>query len=123
MKPTAIVVNVTRAEIIDEDALYRALVGKTIAGAALDVWYRYPREAGPTLPSRRPFHELPSVLMTPHVSGWTEGMLAARAKLILENIARTARGEPPLNLPQAVRARYSTARTRPPSTSIVVPVM
>ena len=98
MKPTAIVINVARAEIIDEDALYRALVGKTIAGAALDVWYRYPREAGPTLPSRRPFHELPSVLMTPHVSGWTEGMLAARAKLIAKNIARTARGEPPLNL-------------------------
>ena len=36
--------------------------------------------------------------MTPHVSGWTEGMLAARAKVIAENIQRTARGEPPLNL-------------------------
>jgi hypothetical protein len=30
-------------------------------------------------------------------SGWTEGMLAARAKLIADNIARIARGEPPLN--------------------------
>jgi len=36
--------------------------------------------------------------MTPHVSGWTEGMLEARAKLIAENIERTARGESPLNL-------------------------
>jgi phosphoglycerate dehydrogenase-like enzyme len=36
--------------------------------------------------------------MTPHVSGWTDGMLEARAKLIAENIRRTARGEPPLNL-------------------------
>jgi phosphoglycerate dehydrogenase-like enzyme len=36
--------------------------------------------------------------MTPHVSGWTEGMLAARAKVIAENIHRTARSEPPLNL-------------------------
>jgi len=36
--------------------------------------------------------------MTPHVSGWTEGMLEARATLIAENIHRTARGEPPLNL-------------------------
>jgi phosphoglycerate dehydrogenase-like enzyme len=35
--------------------------------------------------------------MTPHVSGWTEGMLAARAKLIADNIERIARGEPPLN--------------------------
>jgi hypothetical protein len=31
------------------------------------------------------------------VSGWTEGMLDARARLIAENIARIARGEPPLN--------------------------
>src|SRR5438876_5224863 len=70
----------------------------TIAGAALDVWYRYPTDAGPTLPAHRPFHELPNVLMTPHVAGWTEGTLEARAKLIAENIGRVARGEPPLNL-------------------------
>jgi phosphoglycerate dehydrogenase-like enzyme len=36
--------------------------------------------------------------MTPHVSGWTEGMLEARASLIAENIRRVAEGEPPLNL-------------------------
>ena len=98
MKPTAVLINVARAEIVDEDALYRALVDKRIAGAALDVWYRYPKDAGPTPPAHRPFHELVNVLMTPHVSGWTEGMLEARAKLIAENIQRTARGEPPLNL-------------------------
>jgi phosphoglycerate dehydrogenase-like enzyme len=98
MKPTAILVNVARAEIIDEDALYEALAERRIAGAALDVWYRYPSGPGPTPPARRPFHELPNVLMTPHVSGWTEGMLEARAKLVAENIHRTARGEPPVNL-------------------------
>ena len=38
------------------------------------------------------------VLVTPHVAGWTEGMLDARARLIAENIERAARGEPPLNL-------------------------
>jgi phosphoglycerate dehydrogenase-like enzyme len=98
MKRTARLINVARAEIIDEDALYRALADGRLAGAALDVWYRYPKEPGSTLPARRPFHELDNVLMTPHVSGWTEGMLEARAKLIAENIERTARGEPPLNL-------------------------
>ena len=98
MKPTAVLINVARAEIVDEDALYRALAEQRIAGAILDVWYRYPKAAGPTLPARQPFHELPNVLMTPHVSGWTEGMLEARAKLIAENIQRTARGESPLNL-------------------------
>jgi phosphoglycerate dehydrogenase-like enzyme len=98
MKPTAVLVNVARAEIVDEDALYQALRRGAIAGAILDVWYRYPSGAGPTLPSRLPFHELGTVLMTPHVSGWTEGMLEARAEVIVENIRRTARGEPPLNL-------------------------
>jgi len=98
LKPGAVVINVARGEIIDEDALYHALQERRIAGAALDVWYRYPKEPGITFPARRPFHELPNVLMTPHVSGWTEGMLEARAKLIAENIERTARGEPPLNL-------------------------
>jgi phosphoglycerate dehydrogenase-like enzyme len=98
MMPTAVLINVARAEILDEDALYRALAERRIAGAVLDVWYRYPKDAGPTLPARRPFHELANVLMTPHVSGWTEGMLEARAKLIAENIRRLAQGELPLNL-------------------------
>jgi phosphoglycerate dehydrogenase-like enzyme len=98
MKPTAILVNVARAEIVDEDALYHALAQRTISGAALDVWYRYPAGAGQTFPARQPFHELTNVLMTPHVAGWTEGTLEARAKLIAENIRRAAAGEPPLNL-------------------------
>ena len=98
MKRSAVLINVARGEVVDEDALYEALAGGTIAGAALDVWYRYPAGPGPTLPSRRPFHELPNVLMTPHVSGWTEGMLEARAVVIAGNIARIARGEPPVNL-------------------------
>jgi phosphoglycerate dehydrogenase-like enzyme len=98
MKRTAVLVNVARGEIVDEDALYAALAERTLAAAALDVWYRYPSQPGPTPPARRPFHELPNVLMTPHVSGWTDGMLEARAQLIAENIRRTTRGERPLNL-------------------------
>lgn len=98
MKPAAVVINVSRAEVVDEDALYRALAERKIAAAALDVWYRYPSAPGPTLPARRPFHELPNVLMTPHVSGFTDGMMEARARVIAENIERIARGEPPLNL-------------------------
>jgi phosphoglycerate dehydrogenase-like enzyme len=97
MKSTAFLINVARAEIIDEDALYEALAERSIAGAAVDVWYRYPHEPGRTPPARRPFHDLPNVLITPHVSGWTDGMLEARATLIAENIRRVASGEPPLN--------------------------
>jgi phosphoglycerate dehydrogenase-like enzyme len=98
MKPAAMLINVARAEIVDEAALYHALADRRIGGAALDVWYRYPSGAAPTLPARHAFHELPNVLMTPHVSGWTDGMLEARAAVIGENIRRVARGEPPLNL-------------------------
>jgi phosphoglycerate dehydrogenase-like enzyme len=98
MKSTAFLINVARAEIVDEAALYAALASGRIAGAALDVWYRYPTSAGPTPPATSPFHQLGNVIMTPHVSGWTEGMLAARAQLIADNVARVARGEPPVNL-------------------------
>lgn len=101
MKPTAILVNVARGEILDEDALFTALAERRISAAALDVWYRYPTSPEPTLPSRRAFHQLPNVLMTPHVAGATGGTVATRAKLIAENIDRIARGALPLNLVRA----------------------
>jgi phosphoglycerate dehydrogenase-like enzyme len=97
MKPSAYLINVARAEIVDETALYHALADGRLAGAALDVWYRYPTGTGNTAPSTEPFHSLSNVIMTPHISGWTEGMLDARVNVIAENIERTARGEPPLN--------------------------
>jgi phosphoglycerate dehydrogenase-like enzyme len=98
MKPTAVIVNVARAEILGEAALYRALAERTIGGAILDVWYQYPTSGDPTYPARQPFHELSNVLMTPHISGWTEMTFDARARLIAENIHRAERGEPPQNV-------------------------
>jgi phosphoglycerate dehydrogenase-like enzyme len=98
MKPTALLINVARGEVVDEDALYEALARGALGGAALDVWYRYPQGEAATLPAHRPFHTLPNVLMTPHVSGWTEGMMEARASVIAENIHRVARGYAPVNL-------------------------
>jgi phosphoglycerate dehydrogenase-like enzyme len=97
VKPGAFLINVARAEIFDEAALYDSLASRRLGGAALDVWYRYPSVPGPTAPANLPFGELDNVIMTPHVSGWTEGMLDARARVIAENIARAARGEQPIN--------------------------
>ncbi|HUB45248.1 MAG TPA: 2-hydroxyacid dehydrogenase [Acetobacteraceae bacterium] len=97
MKPGAFLINVARAEIFDEAALYEALASHRLGGAALDVWYRYPTAPGPLAPADLPFEELENVIMTPHVSGWTDGMLHARARIIAENIERTARGEAPIN--------------------------
>ena len=98
MKASAYLINVARAEIVDGDALYHALADGRLAGAALDVWYRYPQDDRPTLPADQPFHELPNVLMTPHVSGGTQGTIQSRAALVASNIDRIARGEMPLNL-------------------------
>jgi phosphoglycerate dehydrogenase-like enzyme len=97
MKSSAYLINVARAEIVDEETLYDALAHGRLAGAALDVWYRYPSGPGSTLPSAAPIHQLDNVIMTPHVSAWTVGVLEARASVVAENIARIARGEPLLN--------------------------
>jgi phosphoglycerate dehydrogenase-like enzyme len=93
MKPSAFLVNIARGAIIDEEALFRALSECTIGGAALDVWWRYPSAAKPTRrPSRLPFHELPNVVMTPHCSGWTDGMVARRWAEVADNLDRFVRG-------------------------------
>jgi phosphoglycerate dehydrogenase-like enzyme len=70
-------VNVSRGEIIEEEAFYHALENGTIRGAGLDVWYRYPsREQPETTGSRFPFHRLPNVIVSPHAGSHTpEGKL------------------------------------------------
>ncbi len=99
MRPTAVLINVSRGPIVAEEALYRALVDRTIAGAVIDTWYRYPTPEAPDLrPSRFPFHELDNVLMTPHCSAWTRGMIDRRWTEIADNIDRVARGEAPRNV-------------------------
>ena len=90
MKPGAFLVNVARGEVVDEAALYAALHDRRIAGAAIDVWYRYPDAGEPCRPSAFPFHELPNVIMTPHVAGWTTGTFEHRWAAIAENLRRLA---------------------------------
>ncbi len=95
MKRSAFLINIARGAVVDEDALYAALRDRGIGGAALDVWWRYPTAAEPERrPSCHPFHELPNVIMTPHCSGWTEGMVARRWAEVAGNINRFVRGEP-----------------------------
>lgn len=95
MKPTALLVNVARAEVAEEEALFEALRDRRIARAAIDVWYRYPKPGEAECPpSRFPFHELPNLRATPHISGWTEGLMERRYAFIAENIRRLAEGMP-----------------------------
>jgi phosphoglycerate dehydrogenase-like enzyme len=92
MRRQAVLVNVGRGPVVDEDALYAALRDGTIGAAAIDVWYAYP-DGDHTAPSRLPFHELPNVLMTPHSSGLTRQTFAGRAVDIAGNVRRLAAGE------------------------------
>jgi phosphoglycerate dehydrogenase-like enzyme len=94
MRPDACLIQVARGEIIDEQALYDALSSRRIRGAAIDVWYQYPRHGKPCLPSRFPFHELDNVILTPHSSAWTDRVLEGRFTDTAENIERLVRGEP-----------------------------
>ncbi len=98
MKPTAFLINVARGDVVEEAALYAALRDRTIAGAAIDVWYRYPGPDGATLPANLPFHELSNVIMTPHIAGATEPTFFYRWSQINDNLRRIRDGEPLLNV-------------------------
>jgi len=99
MKPTALLINIGRAAIVDEEALYTALKGNKLGGAALDVWWRHWSPAHPDeRPSRYPFHELTNVLMTPHCSGFTDGTADRRWGDLAANLDRFVRGEPLNNI-------------------------
>jgi phosphoglycerate dehydrogenase-like enzyme len=94
MKRGALLINVARAAIVDEDALYAALKDGQLGGAALDVWWQYPTPAEPERrPSRRPFHELPNVLITPHSSSSSDATADRRWSVVAANLDRFARGE------------------------------
>ncbi len=99
MKSGAFIINVARGALIDEKALYDACKEQRIGGAAIDTWYRYPVQ-GQTRsePSSLPFRDLDNVIMTPHGSGWTEGLLPRRCRLIAKNLDHLARGEPLVNV-------------------------
>jgi phosphoglycerate dehydrogenase-like enzyme len=99
MRPNAFLINVARGPIVDEDVLYDALKSKKIAGAALDTWYHYPSATSQDVkPSRHPFEQLDNVIMTPHCSGWTEGLIARRFAVIIDNIERLTHNRPLLNV-------------------------
>jgi lactate dehydrogenase-like 2-hydroxyacid dehydrogenase len=79
-------VNVSRGTVVDEDALVDALVNKTIAGAALDVFLNEPH-----VPAR--LFECDNVLVLPHIASGTKETRAAMAELVLSNLRAFFAGE------------------------------
>ncbi len=88
MKSTGYLINVARSEIVDDEALVRALQEKRIAGAALDV---FPKEP---LPPESPYWELPNVIVSPHIAGQSPRNDERMAALFVANLRRYTNGQP-----------------------------
>jgi phosphoglycerate dehydrogenase-like enzyme len=92
MKPTAILVNVARGAIVDEDALFEHLQANPGFCAGIDTWWDEPGPGQPFQP-RRPFLSLPNVLGSPHNSGTVAGMDVISVEFAAKNVARYLAGD------------------------------
>lgn len=99
MKADAVIINVGRAGLIDEEALYDALREHRIRGAVLDPQYHYPTAENPNpAPTNLDFASLDNALLTSHMSGGSDRLVARRAQYVIENVTRLDGGEPPANV-------------------------
>lgn len=94
MKPSALLVNIARGGLIDQDALIAALQQGKIAGAALDVFEQEP------LPEDSPLWELENILLTPHNAGGFSSPMAREkiGQIMLDNLERYLTGQPLKNV-------------------------
>ena len=88
LKPTAYLINTARGGIVEEKALYDALVSGKLAGAGLDVFEQEPPPSGHSL------FELPNVIMAPHVAGVTREAVDRMSEQTARNILSALDGEP-----------------------------
>jgi len=88
MKPGAILVNVSRAELVDRDSLITALSTGRLRGAGLDVHFEEPTVASD------PLLTLPNVVATPHMAGSTRDAYETAMANCIDNCRRAVRGEP-----------------------------
>jgi phosphoglycerate dehydrogenase-like enzyme len=88
MKPTAFLINTSRGQLVDTDALLEALHAGRIGGAGLDVYDVEP------LPTDHPLRSAPRTVLTPHLGYVTEGTYATFFTQAVEDIAAWAAGSP-----------------------------
>jgi D-3-phosphoglycerate dehydrogenase len=100
MKPSAILINTARGELVDEAAVARAVGERWIAGAAVDAFAQEP------LPNPHPYRTVDPerLILTPHNIGHSEAGRRANLRLALEQILTVGRGEPPAHVinPEAI---------------------
>ena len=92
MKPSSYFINMCRGQTVVQDDLIAALESGSIAGAGLDVTDPEP------LPDGSPLWNMPNVIITPHVSGLSDGTEERADDIVFENIRRFAGGEPLVNV-------------------------
>jgi phosphoglycerate dehydrogenase-like enzyme len=92
VKRGALLVNIGRGKLIDDEAVVAALQDGRLGGAALDVFTREP------LDPASPFWDLPNVIITPHISGAMEDYWTPLVALFSENLRRFEHGQPLLNV-------------------------
>jgi phosphoglycerate dehydrogenase-like enzyme len=92
----AILINVSRGPIVDQEALYCALQDGKLFGAGLDVWYHYPEDEEArknTPPADYPFHRMDCVVLSPHRGGSTRSSERLRMIHLSRLLNAAARGE------------------------------
>ncbi len=87
MKPSAYLINISRGELVDEEALAEALRNHKIAGAASDVFEKEP------LPKESPLWNFPNMLITPHSTPQNPDKYLYLTQLIIENLGHYLHGE------------------------------
>lgn len=92
MKPTAYLVNTSRGPVVDQKALYDALVEQRIAGAAIDVFDPEPPSA------HEPILRLDNVITAPHALGWTDQMFTSMGDINRRAIEDMMAGRAPANV-------------------------
>jgi phosphoglycerate dehydrogenase-like enzyme len=92
VKRGALLVNVARGKLVDDEAVIEALRDGRLGGAALDVFSEEP------LPASSPYWDLPNVIITPHTSGAMQDHWTPLVALFSENLRRFEAGAPLLNV-------------------------
>jgi len=88
VKSTAMLVNTSRGRIVDEEAMYEALVEKRIAGYAADVFEKEP-------PTGSPLLTLPNVLLTPHIGWYTQDHMRSLGDQVISSVLAVYAGKAP----------------------------
>jgi len=86
-------INVSRGEVVNEEALFKALETKKLKGAAIDTWYVYPKSGNFSFPSNYPIHKFDNVIISPHTAGYTYESIERNWRFSFKNVIRFLKGE------------------------------